>query len=62
MKPWTKKVDGVWIDMTPEEIAEIKAQQPETPAPTPTIEERVASVEEDTKVIRAILMGEETSE
>ena len=58
MKPWTKKVDGVWIDMTPEEIAEIEAQQPETSAPTPTIEERVEKVEEDSGIIRAILLGE----
>ena len=49
-------------DMTAEEIAELEKMQSEAPAPTPTIEERVASVEEDTKVIRAILMGEETSE
>ena len=49
-------------NMTQEEIAEHEAQQTEAPTPTPTIEERVASVEEDTKVIRAILMGEEASE
>ena len=49
-------------NMTQEEIAEHEKMQSEVPAPTPTIEERVASVEEDTKVIRAILMGEETSE
>lgn len=54
--------NGFVRDITPEEIAALEAQQPEAPAPTPTIEERVASVEEDTKVIRAILMGEETSE
>ena len=48
--------------MTTEEIAELEKMQTEAPAPTPTIEERVASVEEDTKVIRVILMGEETSE
>ena len=52
--------NGIYRDMTAEEIAELEAQQSEAPAPTPTIEERVASVEEDTKVIRAILMGEET--
>lgn len=46
-------------DMTPEEIAALEAQASDTPAPTPTIEERVASVEEDTAIIRAILMGEE---
>ena len=49
-------------NMTQEEIAEHEKMQSEVPAPTPTIEERRASVEEDTKVIRAILMGEETSE
>lgn len=54
--------NGVYRDMTPEEIAEHEKMQTEAPAPTPTIEERVASVEEDTAVIRAILMGEETSE
>ena len=55
----TKQI--IYRDMTAEEIAELEAQQTEAPAPTPTIEERVASVEEDTKVIRAILMGEEES-
>ena len=54
--------NGIYRDMTPEEIAALEVQATEQPAPTPTIEERVASVEEDTKVIRAILMGEETSE
>lgn len=49
-------------DMTAEELAELEKMQSEAPAPTPTIEERVASVEEDTAIIRAILMGEETSE
>ena len=55
-------IDGIYRDMTAEEIAELEKMQTEAPAPTPTIEERVASVEEDTKVIRAILMGEEASE
>ena len=49
-------------DLTAEEIAELEKMQTEAPAPTSTIEERMASVEEDTKVIRAILMGEEESE
>lgn len=52
--------NGIYRDMTTEEIAELEKMQSEAPAPTPTIEERVASVEEDTKVIRAILLGEET--
>ena len=57
MKKW---LNGNIVDMTAEEIAELEAQQTEAPAPTPTIEERVASVEEDTAIIRAILLGEET--
>lgn len=52
--------NGVVRDMTPEEIAALEAQATEALEPTPTIEERVGKVEEDTKVIRAILMGEET--
>lgn len=51
--------NGIVRDMTPSEIAALEAQAAEAPAPTPTIEERVASVEEDTAIIRAILMGEE---
>ena len=54
--------NGVYRDMTAEEIAELEKMQTDAPAPTPTIEERMASIEEDTKVIRAILMGEEASE
>ena len=54
-----KCINGVISDMTPEEIAALEAQATEQPEPEPTIEERVASVEEDTAVIRAILLGEE---
>lgn len=57
-----KCVNGQIVDLTAEELAEHEKMQSEAPAPTPTIEERVASVEEDTAIIRAILMGEETSE
>ena len=52
--------NGIYRDMTAEEIAELEKMQTEAPEPTPTIEERMASVEEDTAIIRAILMGEET--
>ena len=52
--------NGIYRDMTAEEIAELEKMQTDAPAPTPTIEERMASVEEDTAIIRAILMGEET--
>ena len=57
-----KCVNGEIVDMTAEEIAELEKMQTEAPAPTPTIEERMASVEEDTAIIRAILLGEEESE
>ena len=53
--------NSIYRDMTAEEIAELEKMQTDAPAPTPTIEERVASVEEDTAIIRAILLGEETS-
>ena len=52
--------NGIYRDMTAEEIAELEKMQSEAPAPTPTIEERVASGEEETAIIRAIRMGEET--
>lgn len=51
--------NGIYREMTAEELAALESQATDTPAPTPTIEERVASVEEDTAIIRAILMGEE---
>ena len=51
--------NGVVRDMTPEEIAALESQASEAPAPEPTIEERVGKVEEDTAIIRAILLGEE---
>ena len=57
-----KYLNGQYIELTAEELAELEKMQSEAPAPTPTIEERVASVEEDTAIIRAILLGEEESE
>ena len=51
--------NGIYRDMTPEEIAALEAQATEQPEPTPTIEERVGKVEEDAAIIRAILLGEE---
>lgn len=52
-------IDGIYRNMTAEELAEHEKMQTEAPAPTPTIEERVGKVEEDTAIIRAILLGEE---
>lgn len=53
-------VNGKLIELTAAEIAELEAQQSEAPAPTPTIEERVASVEETVEAVKTILLGEET--
>lgn len=39
-----KNVDGVYFEMTPEEIAEYEAQNRPT-EPTPTPEERIAAAE-----------------
>lgn len=39
-----KYYNGKYIELTPEEIAEIEAQQPPT-EPTPTLEERLAAAE-----------------
>ena len=55
-----KCVNGEIVDMTAEEIAELEKMQFEAPAPTPTIEERMASVEETVEAVKTILLGEET--
>ncbi len=41
-----KYVDGEYIEMTPEEIAELEAMAAEMPVPEPTAEERLAALEE----------------
>lgn len=54
--------NGVYRDMTPEEIAALEAQATEQPAPTPTIEERVESLEntsDDVILMIAELIGGE---
>ena len=55
-----KCINGVISDMTPEEIAALEKMQTEAPAPTPTIEERVASLEatsNDVILMMAELIG-----
>lgn len=57
-----KCVNGQIFDMTPEEIAALEAQATEAPAPTPTIEERVESLEktsDDVILMIAELIGGE---
>ncbi len=41
-----KCINGEYIEMTPEEIAELEAMAAEMPAPEPTAEERLAALED----------------
>lgn len=56
-----KYVNGEYIDMTPEEIAEPEKLATEMPAPEPTPEERIAALEKDNAELReameALLSG-----
>ena len=46
-----KYVNGKYIEMTPEEIAELERLQEEMPKPEPTPEERLESVENRTDAL-----------
>lgn len=56
-----KYVNGEYIDMTAEEIAEFEKFATEMPAPEPTPEERIAALEKDNAELReameALLSG-----
>lgn len=56
-----KYVNGEYIDMTPEEVAELEKLATEMPAPEPTPEERIAALEQDNAELReameALLSG-----
>lgn len=56
-----KCVNGEYIDMTAEEIAELEKLATEMPAPEPTPEERIAALEKDNAELReameALLSG-----
>ena len=53
--------NGVYRDMTPEEIAELEKVAAEMPAPEPTPEDRIAALEKDNAELReameALLSG-----
>ena len=53
--------NGIYRDMTPEEIAAIEKLATEMPAPEPTPEERIAALEKDNAELReameALLSG-----
>ena len=48
-----KIVDGIVIDMTAEEIAELDRLQAEMPEPEPTPEERLSKVEQRTDALES---------
>lgn len=56
-----KYVNGEYIDMTAEEVAEFEKLAAEQPAPEPTPEERIAALEQDNAELRdaieALLTG-----
>lgn len=53
--------NGVYRDMTAEEVAELEKLETEMPAPEPTPEERIAALEQDNaelrEAIEALLSG-----
>lgn len=53
--------NGIYRDMTAEEIAELEKLAAEAPAPEPTAEERIAALEKDNAELReamdALLTG-----
>ena len=53
--------NGIYRDMTPEEVAELKKLATEMPAHEPTPEERIAALEQDNAELReameALLSG-----
>lgn len=56
-----KYVNGEYIDMTAEEVAEFEKLAAESPAPEPSPEERIAALEQDNAELReameALLSG-----
>ena len=53
--------NGIYRDMTAEEVAELEKLEAEQPAPEPTPEERIAALEQDNAELReamdALLLG-----
>lgn len=56
-----KYENGIYRDMTPEEVAEFEKLVAEAPTPEPTPEERIAALEQDNAELReameALLSG-----
>lgn len=47
--------NGIYRDMTAEEIAEFEKQAAKMPAPEPTAEERIAALEQDNAELRSAI-------
>lgn len=47
--------NGIYRDMTDEEIAELEKLSAESPAPKPTAEERIAALEQDNAELRSAI-------
>lgn len=47
--------NGIYRDMTPEEVAELEKLAAAMPAPEPTAEERIAALEKDNAELRDAL-------
>lgn len=47
--------NGIYRDMTAEEVAELEKLAAETPAPEPTSEERIAALELDNAELRSAI-------
>lgn len=52
-----KCVNGVYMEMTPDEIAEMERLAAEMPAPEPTPDERLKMVEDKLDILDIILGG-----
>lgn len=50
-----KIVNGEYIDMTAEEVAELERLTAEAPAPEPSAEERIAALEQDNAELRSAI-------
>lgn len=50
-----KYVNNKYVEMTPEEIAELEKLAAEAPVPEPTPEERIAALEQDNAELRSAL-------
>lgn len=51
-----KYENGKYVELTPEEVAELERQQAEVPAPEPTPEERISELEAQNQMLTECLI------